>query len=84
MLFGGTGHEKPHSSIEHIRLPICLTRLIVSGESLVPVYKTAPEEARNDPELYELLVIADALRLGRAREKQAATREIEKKLRKYG
>ncbi len=54
------------------------------GESLVPIYKTAPEAARNDPVLYELLVIADALRAGRAREKQAAKKELKKRLRKYG
>lgn len=48
------------------------------------MYEAAPEAARNDPELYELLVVADAPRIGRAREKQAAIREIEKKLRKYG
>ncbi|MDX1508211.1 MAG: hypothetical protein R3358_08015 [Woeseiaceae bacterium] len=56
----------------------------VRGESLAPIYKTAPEAARNDPELYELLVIADALRAGRVREKQAAKKELKKRLRKYG
>ena len=56
----------------------------VRGESLSPIYKTAPEAARNDPALYELLVIVDALRAGRAREKQAAKRELKKRLRKYG
>ncbi len=56
----------------------------VRGESLTPIYKTAPEAARRDPNLYELLVIADALRAGRARERQAAIRELNKRLRKYG
>ncbi|MEM8682522.1 MAG: hypothetical protein AAGF72_03770 [Pseudomonadota bacterium] len=56
----------------------------VRGESLTPIYKSAPQAARNDPELYELLVIVDALRAGRAREKQAAKRELKKRLRKYG
>lgn len=56
----------------------------VRGESLSPIYKTAPEAARDDPALYELLVIADALRAGRAREKQAAKKELKKRLRKYG
>ena len=54
------------------------------GESLAPIYKTAPQAARNDPELYELLVIVDALRAGRAREKQVAKKELKKRLRKYG
>ena len=55
----------------------------VRGESLAPIYKTAPQAAREDPELYELLVIADALRAGRAREKQAAKKELKKRLQKY-
>ncbi len=54
------------------------------GESLTPIYKSAPYAARRDPELYELLVIADALRAGRTREKQAAAKELKKKLRNYG
>jgi len=56
----------------------------VRGESLAPIYKSAPNAARRDPKLYELLVIADALRSGRAREKQAAVKELKKKLRNYG
>lgn len=54
------------------------------GESLAPIYKSAPKAAKSDPELYELLVIADALRAGRARERQAAVKELKKKLQKYG
>ncbi|NCF59636.1 MAG: hypothetical protein GWP64_07245 [Gammaproteobacteria bacterium] len=54
------------------------------GESLAPIYKTAPRAARSDPGLYELLVIADALRAGRTRERQAAAKELKKKLQKYG
>jgi hypothetical protein len=56
----------------------------VRGESLAPIYKSAPRAARRDPELYELLVIADALRAGQARKRQAAVKELKKKLRKYG
>lgn len=55
----------------------------VRGESLTPIYKSAPAAARRDPVLYELLVIADALRAGRARERQAAVKELKKKLRAY-
>jgi hypothetical protein len=54
------------------------------GESLKPIYKSAPAAARRDPELYELLVISDALRAGRARERQAAAKELKKRLRAYG
>lgn len=56
----------------------------VRGESLEPIHKSVPAAARRDPELYELLVIADALRAGRARERQAAMKELKKRLRKYG
>ena len=56
----------------------------VRGETLAPIYKSAPSAARRDPELYELLVIADALRAGRAREKQAAAKALKEKLRNYG
>lgn len=56
----------------------------VRGESLSPIHKSAPSAARRDPELYELLVIADALRAGRAREKQAAAKALKKKLHNYG
>jgi len=55
----------------------------VRGESLTPIYKSAPAAARRDPVLYELLVIADALRAGRARERQAAVKELKKRLRAY-
>ena len=56
----------------------------VRGESFSPIYKSAPSAARRDPELYELLVIADALRAGRAREKQATVKALKKKLQNYG
>ena len=55
----------------------------VRGESLAPIHKSAPYAARRDPELYELLVIADALRAGRAREKNAAVKTLKRKLKKY-
>jgi hypothetical protein len=56
----------------------------VRGESLKPIHKSAPAAARRDPKLYELLVISDALRAGRARERQAAAKELKKRLREYG
>ena len=55
----------------------------VYGESLAPIHKSAPKAARRDRELYELLVIADALRAGRAREKNAAVTALKKKLNEY-
>lgn len=56
----------------------------VRGESLEPIHKSAPSAARRDAKLYELLVIGDALRAGRARERQVAAKELKKRLREYG
>jgi hypothetical protein len=35
-----------------------------------PLYKTAPLAARRDADLYEILALVDAIRVGRARERQ--------------
>ena len=50
------------------------------GPSLLPLYPKAPVAAANDPELYELLTLIDALRVGAARERELASREIGKRL----
>jgi hypothetical protein len=50
------------------------------GVSLAPLYKTAPAAAERDNAFYELLVLADALRDGRARERQIAESELERRL----
>jgi hypothetical protein len=56
----------------------------VRGESFSPLYKSAPTAARNDPELYELLALLDAIRGGRARERDIARKELKKRLERYG
>lgn len=50
------------------------------GMAFAPLYKLAPGAAREDPRLYELLVLVDAIRGGRAREHQLAIRELQKRL----
>lgn len=50
------------------------------GEGLAPLYKSAPNAALRDPQLYEWLALVDALRGGRARERRLAVNRIEKKL----
>jgi DNA-binding Lrp family transcriptional regulator len=50
------------------------------GEELKPLYKSVPKAARSDPELYELLVLVDAIRSGGAREQRLARIELEKRL----
>lgn len=48
----------------------------VRGTEFSPLYKNVPEAARRDPKLYELLALVDAIRDGRAREREIAIREL--------
>lgn len=45
----------------------------VRGLALAPLYPTVPNAALRDPVLYELLALFDAVRSGRARERNAAS-----------
>ena len=51
---------------------------------LGPLYRTVPAAALRDPILYELLALVDALRDGRARERQLAAQELIARLRHHG
>lgn len=53
---------------------------VVRGPSLLPLYESLPLAARDDPVLYELLALFDALRAGQARERDLAARELERRL----
>jgi hypothetical protein len=46
------------------------------GASIEPLHKVVPLAALRDPITYELLALIDALRDGRARERQIAAREL--------
>ncbi len=46
------------------------------GISFAPLYKTAPIAALRDPSFYEYLVLVDALRDGRVRERKIAESEL--------
>ncbi len=50
----------------------------VRGLEFSPLYRSAPSAAKRDVELYRLLALVDALRGGRARERQLAQRELTK------
>lgn len=52
----------------------------VRGHSIAPLYPSVPEAAQKDEKLYELLALTDALRVGRAREKELAVIELKKHL----
>lgn len=56
----------------------------VRGESFSPLYKSAPVAAKNDSKLYELLALVDAIRGGRAREREIAKKELSLRLEQYG
>src|SRR5258708_3651748 len=51
------------------------------GVGLEPLYKTVPRAALRDPVLYEFLALVDAIRDGRARERNLAERDLVRRLR---
>jgi len=54
------------------------------GTSFFPIYQSAPGAARRDLKLYELLVLVDAIRAGRVREREFAVSEFKRRLREHG
>ena len=50
------------------------------GQSIVPLYPSVIEAALKDEKLYELLVLVDAIRVGRAREKEIAISELKSRI----
>ena len=52
----------------------------VRGHSILPLHPSVPAAALKDEKLYALLALADALRVGRAREKELALVELRKRL----
>jgi hypothetical protein len=46
------------------------------GIAFSPLYKNVPQAALQDSKLYELLALVDAIREGRAREREIAIREL--------
>lgn len=52
----------------------------IRGEELTPLYRSVPRAARADADLYEWLALADAIRGGRARERELAVKELTARL----
>jgi hypothetical protein len=52
----------------------------VKGMSIEPLIASLPDACANDSDLYELVALTDALRLGKAREQQIAFDELKKRL----
>lgn len=55
----------------------------VRGIAFQPLHKQAPQTARTDKNLYELLILVDAIRSGRAREREIATKKLQIRLEQY-
>ena len=52
----------------------------IRGQGIVPLYSSVPEAAEQDKELYMLLALTDALRVGKAREKELALKLLKERL----
>ena len=50
------------------------------GQAIAPLYPSVIEATQRDHKFYELLALVDALRVGKAREKELAKKELEKRL----
>ncbi len=46
------------------------------GQSIIPLYPSVPDAVKNDGYLHELLSLVDALRVGKARERNLAMQEL--------
>ena len=52
----------------------------VRGLALKPLHPSVPDAVRKDDRLWELLALVDAIRIGSARERSLAVRELKKRL----
>ncbi|MEW8525739.1 MAG: hypothetical protein AB2552_22110 [Candidatus Thiodiazotropha endolucinida] len=55
----------------------------IRGMIFSPLYRSAPEASRNYPALYELLALVDAIRGGKARERNIAVKELTRRFNRY-
>jgi hypothetical protein len=56
----------------------------VRGQAFSPLYSLAPGAAAKDAKLYEWLALVDAMRGGRARERDLAAKELSARLGRHG
>lgn len=78
-----TSHSAPPlnriiQSAEHYVWPSAKGK--IRGQSVAPLYPSVPEAVQKDEILHELLALADAFRVGKAREKALASEELKKRL----
>lgn len=48
----------------------------IRGQAIIPLYPSVVDAVQKDDKLHELLALVDALRVGRAREKEIAIKEL--------
>ena len=53
---------------------------LIKGHSIIPLYSSVPKAALQDNLLYELLILVDAIRVGRAREREIAVKELKQRI----
>ncbi|WP_421894086.1 hypothetical protein [Marinoscillum sp.] len=52
----------------------------VRGQAIEPLYPSVPAACLKDPAFYEVMALCDALRVGRARERNIAVEELKKRI----
>ena len=50
----------------------------IRGEAIEPLYATVPKAAKCDATFYELMATVDGIRVGKAREREIATRQLKR------
>ena len=78
-----TAHSAPPlnkiiQSTEHYVWPSAKGTL--RGQSIVPLYPSVVEAVQKDKELHELLALVDAIRVGKARERELAINELQNRI----
>lgn len=80
-----TAHSAPGLSSELVAPEVPLVwpdpEGTVRGEGIEPLYRTAPQAALADEQLYRLLALVDALRIGGARERRVTAQLLDRELR---
>jgi hypothetical protein len=72
--------EKGDEASQNVVWPAEGSTATARGRLLAPLYRTVPLAAGDDPLLHELLALTDALRVGRAREREQAREELKARL----
>lgn len=52
----------------------------IRGQSILPLYPSVIDAVKKDDRLYELLALVDAIRVGKAREKEIAIKELHSRI----